>query len=51
MILIRGNGGEFGFGEDERLKVLCMRHVLRLWVDVDGVEARLIFVHRVENYL
>ena len=51
MVLVGGDGGELGFGEDERLEVLRERHVLGLGVDVDGVETGLVLVHRVQYYL
>ena len=51
MVLVGGDGGELGLGEDEGLEVLRQRHVLRLGVDVDCMETRLVLVHRVEDYL
>ena len=51
MILVGGDGGELGLGEDEGLEVLRQRDVLRLGVDVDGVKTRLVLVHRVQYNL
>ena len=51
MVLVGGDGHELGLCEGDGLKVLRLRHVLRLRVHVHHVETGLVLVHRVEDDL
>lgn len=51
VILIGCHRRELRFVEDERLEVFGSRDVFGLRVYVDDVESRLVFVHRIQNYL
>ena len=51
VVLVGGDSHELGFGENEGPEVLRPRHVFRLRIDVDDVEARLVAVHGVEDDL
>lgn len=51
VVLVGGDGGELGLGEDEGTKVFGAGHVLGLRVDVHHMEARLVPVHGVEDDL
>ena len=51
MVLVGGDRGELGLGEDEGLEVLGGGGVLAGGVDVDDVKPRLVAVHRVQDHL
>lgn len=51
VILICGYSSKFRFREDESFEVFCLRNILTFWMNVNGVESRLVFVHGVENYV
>ena len=51
MVLVGGDGHELGLCEGDGLKVLRLRHVLRLRVHVHHMETGLVLVHRVEDDL
>ena len=45
VVLVSGDSGELGLGEDESAKVLRGGSFLPRWVDVDHVQPRLVLVH------
>lgn len=51
VILISGHSRKFRFGEDKRFEVLCLGNILILGIDVDDMEAWLVSVHGVKDYL
>ena len=52
VVLVGGDGGELGLGEDETFEVALGR-IFEVFpaADVDDVETRLVSMHRVEDYL
>ena len=51
MVLVGGDRGELGLGEDEGLEVFGGGGVLAGGVDVDDVKPWLVAVHRVQDHL